>query len=91
MRETRQQTAKTEYDMSSGDRSSCVPINKNMESETASKGRTLLSDMIRSLIDSLPFPAAGHGLDIGERTYFLQTPFSQGKINFCTPRACLIG
>ncbi len=59
---------------------------KDMESETASKGRTLLSDVIRSLIGSLPFPAAGHGLDIGERTYFLQTLFSQGKINFRNPQ-----
>ena len=62
-----------------------------MESETASKGRTLLSDVIRSLIDSLPFHAAGHGLDIGERTYFLQTPFSQGKIDFIPPVHVILG
>ena len=70
---------------SDSDTAACTVNKKNMESETVSKGRTLLSDVIRSLIDSLPFPAAGHGLDIGERTYFLQTPFSQGKINFYNP------
>lgn len=62
-----------------------------MESETASKGRTLLSDVIRSLIDSLSFPAAGHGLDIGERSYFLQTLLARAKLIFTTPVHVMLG
>lgn len=42
----------------------------------------MLSDVIRSLIDSLTFPGAGHGLDIGERSYFLQTVLVRAKLIF---------